>query len=373
LVSKWSSEGRKWLVFFQDTNGLVFRALPAAIGVSISKHLAVNSLAVPRRPGEAVGAICKLDGGKNSMTINVEYNQLDALFKASGLKDEVDQKTGYSSYPGNINVLIFSIPEFSTELQRSGGVISEFVNPKYADKEKTTFVKPTRLECMMQDYPKLLAPEVPVGFSEFERWTSFSAVKNNIKDAVVKQKQTGAAESAASGEFDAYRSHRKLLAAAGVEINVDAKEESFENITVSGGARVVLAPSFGLTRAGIRSRIQGKVRISDRSTLVLEGDVTLKGLDLDGTLIARAAPGASLCIEGAAIRNQGWQLTALAAQKYCRELRCANAAPCNDHPVDEKYLIRGYSLIKEEQVIVELSSGSKSFTGLVNGSAQYTL
>jgi len=28
--------------------------------VSISKNLAVNSLTVPRKPGEAVGAICKL-------------------------------------------------------------------------------------------------------------------------------------------------------------------------------------------------------------------------------------------------------------------------------------------------------------------------
>jgi len=37
----------------------------------------VNSLTVPRKPGEAVGAICKLkhkDG--REMTINVEYNQV---------------------------------------------------------------------------------------------------------------------------------------------------------------------------------------------------------------------------------------------------------------------------------------------------------
>jgi UDP-sugar pyrophosphorylase len=38
----------------------------------------------------------------------------------------------------------------------------EFVNPKYADKEKTVFKKPTRLECMMQEYPKVL----PKGGSE---------------------------------------------------------------------------------------------------------------------------------------------------------------------------------------------------------------
>ena len=35
-------------------------------------------------------------------------------------------------------------------LERTKGVMPEFVNPKYADAEKTVFKKPTRLECMMQ-------------------------------------------------------------------------------------------------------------------------------------------------------------------------------------------------------------------------------
>jgi len=294
-------------------------------------------------------------------------------FKSSNLSDEVDEKTGYSRYPGNINVLIFSIPEFNAELQKSRGVISEFVNPKYADKEKTTFTKPTRLECMMQDYPKLLGPDVPVGFSEFERWTSFSAVKNNLKDAVGKQSSTGAAESAASGEFDIYRANRILLAAAGVEVAVDGKEEVYEKIKVGGGARVVLAPSFGVSREEIKQRIQGKVRISDRSTLVLEGDITIKSLDLDGTLVVKVAPGASLVIEDATIRNKGWQLVPLSEQTYCADLRCASNVPCSDHSLDEKYQIRGYTLSKTEQAVVEVASGSKSFTGKVEGSSRSSL
>ena len=35
------------------------------------------------------------------------------------------------------------------------GIIAEFVNPKYADAERRVFKKPTRLETMMQDLPKL--------------------------------------------------------------------------------------------------------------------------------------------------------------------------------------------------------------------------
>lgn len=46
-----------------------------------------------------------------------------------------------------------------------GGVISEFVNPKYADATRTAFKSSTRLECMMQDYPKALGKGAKVGFT----------------------------------------------------------------------------------------------------------------------------------------------------------------------------------------------------------------
>lgn len=43
------------------------------------------------------------------MVINVEYNQLDPLLRASGYPDgDVNDETGFSPFPGNINqVLIF--------------------------------------------------------------------------------------------------------------------------------------------------------------------------------------------------------------------------------------------------------------------------
>ena len=45
----------------------------------------MNSVCVPRKPGEAMGAICKLVNNKNSekeIVINVEYNQLQPLLTA---------------------------------------------------------------------------------------------------------------------------------------------------------------------------------------------------------------------------------------------------------------------------------------------------
>ena len=54
-------------------------------------------------------------------------------------------------------------------LERSGGAVREFVNPKYTDGARSAFSSPTRLECMMQDYPKLLSDGAKVGFTVLER------------------------------------------------------------------------------------------------------------------------------------------------------------------------------------------------------------
>lgn len=53
-------------------------------------------------------------------------------------------------FPGNINQLLFQLKGYTDTLERTKGVMPEFVNPKYKDAEKTVFKKPTRLECMMQ-------------------------------------------------------------------------------------------------------------------------------------------------------------------------------------------------------------------------------
>jgi UDP-sugar pyrophosphorylase len=54
------------------------RSFPLLLGVSAERNFDFNSLAVPRKPGEAVGAITTLVNKKNGniLTVNVEYNQL---------------------------------------------------------------------------------------------------------------------------------------------------------------------------------------------------------------------------------------------------------------------------------------------------------
>ena len=56
--------------------------------------------------------------------------------------------------------LEYAFIDQQSALERTKGIMPEFVNPKYADAEKTVFKKPTRLECMMQvgilGFPTLL-------------------------------------------------------------------------------------------------------------------------------------------------------------------------------------------------------------------------
>ena len=107
-----------------------------------------------------MGAICRLvdeTDPTKEIVINVEYNQLDSLLKEKwNPLGDIKNELGQSYFPGNTNTLVFKIPEYYDNLVKTGGVIPEFVNPKYANAEKTVFKSATRLECMMQDYPKLL-------------------------------------------------------------------------------------------------------------------------------------------------------------------------------------------------------------------------
>ena len=52
------------------------------MGVSAKNSYVMNSVAIPRIPGESIGGICRLlDDKGSSLTLNVEYNQLDPLLK----------------------------------------------------------------------------------------------------------------------------------------------------------------------------------------------------------------------------------------------------------------------------------------------------
>ena len=61
------------------------------------------------------------------MILSVEYNQLDPLLRAtvSPEGDIADEATGFSPYPGNINVLVFKLQPFAKILEETNGGVPE--------------------------------------------------------------------------------------------------------------------------------------------------------------------------------------------------------------------------------------------------------
>ncbi|HKL21900.1 MAG TPA: hypothetical protein VJ904_08845, partial [Tichowtungia sp.] len=256
-----------------------------------------------------------LIGNGTEMTINVEYNQLDPLLRATvSPEGDVPNEQGFSIFPGNINVLIIKASSYVEILQKTEGIISEFVNPKYADDAKTVFKKPTRLETMMQDLPKLFGPDEKVGVSVFDRRWSFSANKNNITDAAAKAAAGGPPESGASAESDFYLAGRMKLAAAGMDVT-EAEEQRILNIPMTPGPRVILRPSFAMTLAEVREKINGG-KISGEATLVLDGkDIALENVEITcgSALVIKAADGAQVSAKDLNIDNAGFELVELTA------------------------------------------------------------
>ncbi|KAJ0841343.1 putative nucleotidyltransferase [Helianthus annuus] len=335
LLKEWKDTGLRWVVFFQDTNGLLFKAIPAALGVSATKEYHVNSLAVPRKAKEAIGGITKLthtDG--REMVINVEYNQLDPLLRATGHPDgDVNCETGYSPYPGNINQLILELGPYIDELSKTGGAIKEFVNPKYKDSTKTEFKSSTRLECMMQDYPKTLSPSARVGFTVTDTWLAYAPVKNNPEDAA-KVPKGNPYHSATSGEMAIYRANSMILKEAGVKVD-DPVTQVFNGQVVEVWSRIVWKPKWAVTFNDVKSKVSGNNSVSQKSTLVIKGrDIYIEDLELDGALIVDSVDDAEVKV-GGSVCNEGWSVESI--DKDSTEL-------------PEEVRIRGFKIIKTEQV-----------------------
>lgn len=335
LLKEWHAAGLRWVLFFQDTNGLLFKAIPSALGVSATKQYQVNSLAVPRKAKEAIGGITKLthsDG--REMIINVEYNQLDPLLRASGYPEgDVNCESGYSPFPGNINQLILELGPYIEELSKTGGAIKEFVNPKYKDATKTSFKSSTRLECMMQDYPKTLPPTARVGFTVIDPWLAYAPVKNNPEDAA-KVPKGNPYHSATSGEIFIYRANSLMLKKAGVKVD-DPVLQVFNGQEVEVWPRVTWNPKWALTFADVRRKVSGNNSISQKSTLVINGrNIFLEGLSLDGALVVNSVDEAEVKV-GGSVQNKGWNL---------------ENVDYKDTTVPEEVRIRGFRINKVEQL-----------------------
>lgn len=291
---------------------------------------------------------------EKSLVINVEYNQLDPLLSTQGdCKGDVsDPATGYSPYPGNANNLIFELESYARTLDgEDQGVVVEFVNPKYKDSTRTEFKKATRLECMMQDFPKLLQKEMGssanIGFTMFERWFSFSPAKNSLEsgqDAV--KGGSSAPGTLSSAESDKYLQNQRKMKFAGVEV----PEESFievSGIPITAGPYILLEPNFSITQQDLLEKIEGG-KISQSSFVVIDGEkIKLKNIDVDGALVIKISDGVELEVDGLVVKNKGWQII----------------PNKEDETYEETVAIRGYTLDKSETMEIEIQEPGKYSVG----------
>ena len=294
LAQKWLDEGKTYMIQFMDTNALAFNCVPSTIGVSIKYNYDVNSTFVTRRAQEKIGALCKLTdkNGKISYA-NIEYNQLDSLFKEkyNGIGD-IPGKNGFCDFPGNLNVLVFKLKPYLNIISESKGLVPEFVNPKYTDETRTKFKAPTRLETLMQDVPKLVKGNGTVGNTYFDRWFCFSACKNNIHDSCERLRKKESGESAFTVEREIFKYNEIILkdVLGKLEIINTEPENSvmIEDLKITFGPKIIIYPSFAASVTELRDKMnhmKKNIRMTNNSTLVLKNDITIdEGIDLDGYL-----------------------------------------------------------------------------------------
>jgi len=292
-----------------------------------------------------VGAIMNLQREDEPMlTVSVEYNQIDALLKDSGKDGDVnDPSTGFSPFPGSINQLLLRMDDYVGVLDKTEGMMPEFVNPKYKDpKAKTDFKKPTRLETMMQDYPRMLAAGQTAGFTAFTGMHVFSPVKNGLEGARAKVAAGLPAHSAATGEDDMYASAYERLTKLGVQVG-EPKAQEFDGIPVVGWPKISLPPALGPDSEALRSVFPSpdNVRITSDSTLKILCPAPLSGprcgagliienLDLDGHMEITVNPDVAITVRNLKVHNEGSHFQAIGDEQK--------------KTLPEMDLLRGYTL-----------------------------
>ena len=295
LVQKWINEGRKYMIQFMDTNALAFNCVLSTIGVSVKYKYDINSTFVTRRAQEKIGALCKLTDkdGKISYA-NIEYNQLDSLFKEkyNGIGD-IPNKDGFCDFPGNLNVLVFNLKPYLNVISETKGLVPEFVNPKYVDETRKKFKAPTRLETLMQDVPKLVKNNETVGNTYFDRWFCFSACKNNVHDACERLRKKESGESAFTVEREIFKYNeiimKDILGKLEVIKNEPENAVMIEDIKITFGPKIIVYPSFAASVTELRDKLnhmKKNIRMTNNSTLILKNDILIdEGIDLDGYLV----------------------------------------------------------------------------------------
>ncbi|KAE8894398.1 UDP-sugar pyrophosphorylase 1 [Phytophthora fragariae] len=348
LAAKWLQEGKKYVHFIQDTNYLILNGALPMLGACVKHNWGFAFTTVPRKAKDASGGIVRFTSpsGKHSTLFNVEYHELDQFLRTRAKTefpdgDVNDPKTGFSPFPGNINGIVAALDSYVPVLEASKGFVPEVFNPKFrANANKCAFKSPARLECMMQDYPKLLVQyqiehhdesgKGGVGLVQFPSSVVYSPCKNDAANASEKAKNDIPPQCASSAEHEVFAINRLKLRALGVSLPKETKQQSWLDIPVDcSGPQVVFGSGFALSQTTLAKKFTkpSAINLTARSTLFVEGaDVTFDSLELDGAVRIVACPGAKVEVKSLSVKNAGVEY---------------ESVPADSDPVDA---MRGYRL-----------------------------
>jgi hypothetical protein len=203
LASRWAREGVHWLYFMQDSSTTYWHHHLASLGVALELQLDCCFVATPRTPKMALGILATMTRSEDGLVaplVPVEYNQIEALLRGG----DVAGRDGYSDFPGNTNGILVRIQPYLQAMERTGGRVEEFVNPKYTDGTRASFKAPTRLECLMQDFAWSLR-SVRSGFALYPPTFGYWPCKNDLTTAAALSARGVPAYGAATAEMAVYQ------------------------------------------------------------------------------------------------------------------------------------------------------------------------
>lgn len=337
LARTWAEQGKQYVHFIQDTNLLILNSVLPLLGASLTHNWAFTFTTVARKAKDASGGIVNFvepTSNGRSVLFNVEYHELDQFLRTRAKDtfpdgDVNDPTTSYSPFPGNINHMAIALDPYVRVLEKSFGFVPEVFNPKFVPgANKRAFKSPARLECMMQDYPKLLVQfasasaehvNSATGHVLFPASLVYSPCKNDAASASVMAHHDIPPQCASSAEHDLFAVNRLRLRTAGVTLPTDTEAKKTEWLgipVVASAAQIVLNGGFATAQSGIAKKFPSpkSVSISSRSSLILEGrDIVVRSLQLDGALRIVACPGARVDVRSLRVENAGVEYEPVAA------------------------------------------------------------
>jgi len=281
------------------------KSFPLLLQVAHEQNLVMNTIVVERYNGEPMGAICNVEDkiSHETKTYNIEYNIVNEILKKQNEElKETGLRIDKARLLGNTNIFCLDLKTYY--LIQSNHILPEMLNITKEKLEEARFDYPKSLECSMQDIARFLPQNAKVGVTQLDRIFAFTAIKNHLALASTSQKKGIPAYSQSTAESDLFSCNIKLLKLAGAQIELP-KEKSeeeyytFGNVKFKNVPKIVIMPSFAITLNELRKKIKGKLIISKKSTLILEGsNTTVENLILDSSIWIKNSINALVNIEG---------------------------------------------------------------------------